>query len=251
MFDVVEEILHGGPENRGTVVRVGDTVRRPRSAGHEVVEGLLEHLQKVGFDRAPRLLGIDEHDRQILDYVEGHTYVTPPWQQNDQHNAEALGQIAGLLRRLHDATSKYRPPVNARPKRPLPIAGQIWTHGDVGYPNIVYQQDDIVGLIDWEFAAPAHPCCDLAGLIATAARAPRPDAADNDQRERAVRLAISAVATGYDLTEHEAEALPTMAATIIDDLIDFKGSLMNETNRQRWNWRAAWFRDNSQSLSMP
>ncbi len=248
MLDVVEEVLNGGPENAGTVVRIGDTVRRPRGAGHEVVEGLLKHLEGVGFDGAPRLLGTDEHDRQILDFVKGDTYITPPWQQNDEDNAEAIGQIAVWLRRLHDATASYRPPGDAGPKRALPVEGGTWTHGDVGYPNIVFQGTGIVGLIDWEFVAPAHRCCDLAGLIATAVRAPRHDVADNDRRERAVRLAISAVAIGYGLTDPEIEALPAMAACVIDDLVSFKGTLMDTSDRYGWEWRAAWFRDNPQAI---
>jgi Ser/Thr protein kinase RdoA (MazF antagonist) len=249
MLVVAEEILNGGPENAGTVVRIGDTVRRPRGAGHVVVEALLIHLESVGFTGSPRLRGIDRSDRQILDYLDGETHATPPWQQDDDANAAALGVLAGWLRRLHVATSSFQPPGEHEPKRALPIPGDVWTHGDVGYPNIVYRQREIVGLIDWEFAAPAHRCCDLAGLIATAVRAPRHDAEDNDRRERAVKLAMSAVATSYGLADSEVALLPSMAAAVIDDLVTFKGSLMDETNRCGWQWRAAWFRDNSHALS--
>lgn len=251
MLLVAEEILSGGPENAGTVVRIGDTVRRPRGPGHEVVEGLLLHLEAVGFDGSPRFLGIDESDRQILDYVGGEAHVVPPWQHNDEENAAALGLLAGWLRRLHEATSGYGPPAGQQPKRALPVPGRVWTHGDVGYPNIVYRQGVISALIDWEFAAPAHRCCDLAGLVATAVRAPRPDADDNERREQAVRLAISAVVAGYGLTGAEVEGLPIMAAVVIDDLVSFKGPLMDETNRNGWEWRATWFRDNADRLSVP
>lgn len=251
MLLVAEEILSGGPENAGAVVRIGDTVRRPRGAGHEVVEALLLHLEAVGFEGSPRLLGIDESDRQILEYVDGEAHVVPPWQQDDEENAAALGLLAGWLRRLHQATSGYGPPVGQEPKRALPVLGRVWTHGDVGYPNIVYRQGAIAGLIDWEFAAPAHRCCDLAGLVATAVRAPRPDAEDNERREQAVRLAISAIVAGYGLKDAEVEDLPIMAAAVIDDLVSFKGPLMDATNRNGWAWRAAWFRDNADRLSAP
>ena len=47
------------PGSRGWV-RVGDSVRRPLHARSEYVHAVLEHLASVGFDGAPRLLGIDE-----------------------------------------------------------------------------------------------------------------------------------------------------------------------------------------------
>jgi hypothetical protein len=43
--------LTGGISMRG-VVRVGDTVRRPLTAGSQLVHGLLEHFERCGFDGA-------------------------------------------------------------------------------------------------------------------------------------------------------------------------------------------------------
>ncbi len=51
--------LAGGLANRGAVVRVGDTVRRPLRPGSSAVWALLDHLEGVGFGEAPRFLGID------------------------------------------------------------------------------------------------------------------------------------------------------------------------------------------------
>jgi len=49
----------GSPGGRQTIgiVRVGDTVRRPRHARSDLVHALLRHLDAVGFEDAPRLLG--------------------------------------------------------------------------------------------------------------------------------------------------------------------------------------------------
>lgn len=52
-----EEVLSGGNVNQ--VVRIGETVRRHVKPNPYVVE-LLLHLEKVGYDHAPRFLGIDE-----------------------------------------------------------------------------------------------------------------------------------------------------------------------------------------------
>jgi hypothetical protein len=43
-----EELLDGGSTHVGQVVRIGDTVRRPRTAGAELVEAFLIHLERVG-----------------------------------------------------------------------------------------------------------------------------------------------------------------------------------------------------------
>ena len=59
------------------IVRVGDTVRRPLHRNSEFVHALLRHFEAVGFDGAPRLLGIDEQGREILSYIDGRVFVGP------------------------------------------------------------------------------------------------------------------------------------------------------------------------------
>lgn len=61
--------LRGG--NVSTVVRVGNTVRRNTGPWTPSVHALLRHLERVGFTGAPRVLGVDEHNREVLSYVEG------------------------------------------------------------------------------------------------------------------------------------------------------------------------------------
>lgn len=244
-------MLKGGSENRGAVVRIGNTVRRPRSVGHDVVEALLTHLEGVGFDGSPRFLGIDQQGHQMLQYLGGATHRTPPWQHDDAANAAHLGRLAAWLRRLHDATSDFSPPVGAQPRRPLPLDGEVWTHGDVGYPNVVYRDQRLVGLIDWEFAAPAHRCCDPAALLAVSVRGPRPDADDNTRRAHATKLAVAAIATGYDMTDAEVQTLPEMAATILDDALTFRAAAMGDGERLRYAWRSRWLRENTDHLITP
>jgi len=42
--------LPGGIANRGKVVRIGDTVHRPRRDTSAATHALLHHLERVGFD---------------------------------------------------------------------------------------------------------------------------------------------------------------------------------------------------------
>jgi hypothetical protein len=62
-------LLTGGRITQG-VVRVGNTVRRPTGPHTPFVHSLLRHLEEVGFDGAPRVLGIDEQGREILTFIE-------------------------------------------------------------------------------------------------------------------------------------------------------------------------------------
>ncbi|MEO6087831.1 MAG: hypothetical protein ABIQ18_32435 [Umezawaea sp.] len=63
---MLEQRLPGGFVNE--VVRVGDTVRRPRSG--EFAHRLLEQLD--GWAGAPRLLGVDSRGREVLEFLDGH-----------------------------------------------------------------------------------------------------------------------------------------------------------------------------------
>jgi len=70
MTDPLHEIpLEGGIANRGRVVRVGETVRRPLRPTSSATHALLQYLGRVGFDGAPKFLGIDVQGREVLSYI--------------------------------------------------------------------------------------------------------------------------------------------------------------------------------------
>jgi hypothetical protein len=71
MQHLPEEPLTGGNVSVGAV-RVGDTVRRPANPWSASIDALLIHLERVGFEGAPRALGYDESGRQVLSFVEGY-----------------------------------------------------------------------------------------------------------------------------------------------------------------------------------
>jgi hypothetical protein len=57
-------------------VRIGDTVRRRSGRWTPAVHALLRHLESVGFDAAPRVLGVDGQGREVLSYIEGQPVFT-------------------------------------------------------------------------------------------------------------------------------------------------------------------------------
>src|ERR1700685_190428 len=66
--------LPGGTANRGLVIRVGDTVRRPAAPCWPATHALLAHLHSVGFDAAPRVLAAGP-TTELLTYVHGRAAV--------------------------------------------------------------------------------------------------------------------------------------------------------------------------------
>jgi hypothetical protein len=78
--DQAEIPLAGGDVTEG-VVRLGDTVRRSAGPHSPVVHALLTHLESVGFEGAPRFLGIDGSGREVLSYIDGEVAgrPRPPW----------------------------------------------------------------------------------------------------------------------------------------------------------------------------
>ena len=151
--------LAGGDVN--PVVRVGDTVRRPR--GPAAVRALLEWYERAGFDRAPRFLGFDEQGREVLSFVEGEP-AFPPVPSSD----EVVRAIGRLLRRAHDAQEGFVPPVAGWDAHvPGPdVAAELIGHCDLFWTNVIFRDGLPVALIDWELAAPVTRVLDVA-LAAT------------------------------------------------------------------------------------
>ena len=159
--DEPEVPLTGGMANVGKVVRVGDTVRRPPSEFTAAGHALLTHLEAVGFEGAPRLLGVDQKGRSILTYVEGDVGIPPypGWVAN----AELLVSVAELQRRYHDAVASFTPPDDARWNDALASQhGPVVGHNDLCVENVVARDDRAVAFIDFDFAAPVDPLWDVA-----------------------------------------------------------------------------------------
>ena len=156
-----EVTLLGGLANHGQVVRIGDTVRRPRRPTSPATHALLRHLADVGFAGAPRFLGIDEEGREVLSYVPG-TAVTPPypaWAMTD----EAVVSVAGLVREYHRAVSTFDPSSHVwPPSPPPPFAGELISHNDLNLDNIVFRDGRAVSLIDFDLASPGCRVWDVA-----------------------------------------------------------------------------------------
>jgi Ser/Thr protein kinase RdoA (MazF antagonist) len=193
-----EVILDGGITNAGLICRVGNTVRRPARDASSGTRALLEHLERVGFDGAPRYLGRDERGREVLSFVEGEAVIEPypDWALTD----EALVSVADLLRRYHEAVTSFDPSHHAWPRAvPRAFGGGIVCHNDPNLDNVVFAGGRAVALIDFDLAGPAS----VVWEVACAIRLWAPLRADRDVPEplrgRALdRLRLFADAYGLD-----------------------------------------------------
>lgn len=203
-----EEVLKGG--NLSHVVRVADTVRRPTGFWTPAVHALLNHLESSGFDQAPKVLGIDERNREILTYLSGRTAGQHPWPDWVWAD-ELLISVAKMLRRYHDAMSDFVQPQDTRWRLTDErcAQGEIICHNDVAPYNLVVQADGKPALIDWDVAGPGSPCDDLA--FAAYSFAPIDNECCGNGRagllSRAPRIKLLLDTYGLDQRDHFVQAI--------------------------------------------
>ena len=168
--------LRGGRITQG-VVRVGMTVRRPTGPHSAFVHELLRHLEAVGFDGAPRLLGLDDQGREVLCWVDGWVPENLGSWSDDQ-----IGAAARLLRRFHDAGAGSR----------LAGAHEVVCHNDFSPCNAVFRDGMPVALIDFDAAAPGSREWDLAYAAWLWIVSSEGDATRLEEQARRVRLLVDA-----------------------------------------------------------
>jgi hypothetical protein len=148
--------------NINTVVRIGGTVRRPVHRWTMAVHSLLRHLKKKGFDRVPRVGGIDDEGREILSYLPGEAAYRP-WPEV-LLQGDGLVQVGVFLKLYHQAVADYVPPYQSEWCVPGLVwrPGQIVLHGDLGPWNTLWEDNSLSGVIDWDFAEPGEALADVA-----------------------------------------------------------------------------------------
>jgi Phosphotransferase enzyme family len=200
---MAEVPLAGGMGNRGEVLRIGDTVRRPVGDHSPAVSLLLEHLGVEGFP-APRPSGRDEEGRETFNWIAGEVPVPPypAWSLTD----EALASVGKLLRRYHDAVSSFAPPPDLSWSGELadPSGGPIVCHNDLCPENVVFGNGKAIALLDFDSAAPGRPVWDLAHAARMWIPLRPPElAGERSHLDPFHRLAVLAAGYGLDSVEHQ------------------------------------------------
>ncbi len=231
MVEQPEEPLIGGDLTEG-IVRVGNTVRRPRTDESDLVEALLLFLERSGFDGAPRFLGWDDRGRQMLSFIGGQVAGRPwpAWVADD----ERIVSVARLVRRYDDAAQGFGLPAVVEaairpdpPGMPPSVMGPATfvAHMDICPENVVFRDREAMALIDFDLARPANRLREVGNMLLW--WAPLMPASDREDCVREVdafaRAALMVHAYGLD---------PRERATIT-------AAIQNSTQR---TWHAMRFR---------
>lgn len=164
--DLDLEVLPSGHSHPGELVRIGAGVHRPIGPYTPAVHAYLRHLEIAEFNGSPRVHGIDEQNREILDFIPGEVPrpPLPAWAGTDR----TLVSVARLLRRLHDAAASFSPPADAvwhQPAPPREYQGDLVCHNDLVPDNVVCRDGLAIALIDFDLCGPADPLWDVAVAI--------------------------------------------------------------------------------------
>ena len=158
-----EEKLTGG--NVSNVYRLEDTVRRELKPDSVKIHGVLKHLESKGYNYAPKFLGIDEKNREILSFIEGEAGNYPL--KEYMWSNDVLKEIAKMLRLYHDAVSDF-PLLNEWiPMDNTPNNIEVLCHNDFAIYNIIFNHKKPVGIIDFDIVAPGPRLWDIAYTLYT------------------------------------------------------------------------------------
>ena len=201
------ELLTGGTANHGRVRRRGNEVWRPRLPGATARHALLRHLERTGFDGAPRVRDLGD-DVEVLSYLPGEVPdpAVAPGQQLAAWAAgdAALASVGHLLRTLHDATVDFDATRWNWPGR-LPARYStghdlVVTHNDPHPGNVVFRDGRAAGLIDFDLAEPGTRAWELAS--AACFWVPMLDPADvSDPRAGRFVERFAVLCDGYGATD--------------------------------------------------
>lgn len=149
-----------------TVVKIDNTVHRTVGEWTPAVHQLLQHLEAVGFQGVPRVLGMDAEGREILSFVDGDagyfdaTRTVPVNLWSD----DVLVAAAAFLRRYHDATVGFvaQPGTHWQLSHPDLEWHEVICHNDFAPWNSVFVDGTFHGIIDFDTAGPGPRIDDIA-----------------------------------------------------------------------------------------
>ncbi len=137
---------------------MGDAVCRIGSPASRTISELLNYPSVAELDWVPNFVGFDSEGREMLQYMEGDVpHANPSWLWKD----DVLQKVAEKLSMWHKATQFVElesPTWNFSPKQPA----EVICHNDFAPYNFVFQDDEIVGVIDYDLCAPGPRLWDIA-----------------------------------------------------------------------------------------
>lgn len=160
-------VLEGGNVNE--VIRVDETVRRPLKSWSSTIHKLLKHLEENRFKGAPKFIGIDENNREILSFIHGETAVEFPRLKSYMMTDKVLFDIANILKNFHDISTFLKRDINDEWMLSYPgtLPIEVICHNDFAPYNVVFSGGKVNGIIDFDTACPGPRIWDIAYTLYT------------------------------------------------------------------------------------
>jgi Phosphotransferase enzyme family len=153
------ELMKGGLNG---VIRIGATVIRPTGSHSASVHSLLQHLESVGFEGAPRFISVDaDQGTETVSFLDGETTDYPL--ADSFRTDRAMVSAAKLLRRLHDATTGFYGSGYSW-FLPARSPAEVICHGDFAPYNSVIRDGEVIGVFDFDTAHPGPRLWDVGYL---------------------------------------------------------------------------------------
>lgn len=210
------EVFDGG--SMGGAVRVGKTVRRPAGPWSPTIRRLLGYLRERGITWIPQPLGVDEGGRDKVSYLAGVVpqYPLPDWVWSDS----VLVDTARYLEAFHEASKDFDS-AHATWQVPAHHPVEVICHNDFAPYNMVFDDEQLRAVIDWDTASPGPRVWDLAYLAYRIVPLTDPanrDGLDGSLTGRARRLRLLCHSYGHQLDP--SRVLPVAIQRLVD-LADF------------------------------
>jgi len=147
------------PGNLGGVHRIGTTVHRPVGYWTPAVHDLLHYLDGR-LAHVPRVHGLDEQGREVLDFLPGKVLAPTTMLSEAQ-----LISLVSWTKAFHLAVAGFK---HGGPWRSFPMSMQISSrqvfigHNDIAPYNSCFSGDELRGVFDWDLAGPTTALNELA-----------------------------------------------------------------------------------------
>jgi len=217
------------------VARLGKDVLREAGPWTGTVQKLLAHLREAGVTWCPEPRGWHDDGREALSYLKGKvpSYPLPEW----VYDEEVLITAARWLRRLHDLTVGFdKPEYVWRSARHQPA--EVVCHNDFAPYNMVFKDQKLIGIIDWDFASPGPRLWDLAYLAYRIVPLVGPTNPDAPQTAKDLMARLRLLRDTYGSDASTADILRTVVARL-DDLATFTRGQAKKTKNPEFLEHAA------------
>lgn len=121
--------LNGGYS--GLSVRYINEVIEKERTFNKYEYDFLKLMEANGYSKTPKYLGL-KNGKDIFSYINGETI---PYTY--EMNEKAIVAITQELKIINEISKKY-------------LNGKVYVHGDLGTQNVVFNNNEIIGIIDWD-----------------------------------------------------------------------------------------------------